>query len=72
MNDGEKYEIIYALRVIKGICMSYRISTEIDGDPCLRCPFCADEVGNCFFRNGYRSPEEWKINEESYWRAFNE
>lgn len=72
MSEAERKEIINALKVIKTVCLSYETSTEIEGDPCFQCPFCADEYGNCVFLSGSHSPQDWKINEGNHWRAFNE
>ena len=69
MSETEKQEIINALKVIKSTCMSYKNSKEIEGDPCIKCPFCIDDNGNCFFYDCFYIPAEWRITKNDYWRA---
>ena len=72
MRPEEKELIINALKTIKMTCGSFANSKEIEGDPCLLCPFCADDMGNCVLMNAYHRPCDWKINTQDHWRALYE
>ena len=69
MRKEERELIVNALKVIKMTCVSFKHSKEIEGDPCLECPFCADEFGNCILMSAYVTPCDWNINTHDQWRA---
>ena len=69
MRQEERETIVNALKVIKLTCESFKHSKEIKGDPCLECPFCADDFGNCALMRAYNAPCDWIINSIDKWRA---